>query len=380
MAWTTLESAEREIRNYVARLESFDFVSALHEEYHGNPATEGKVRQVNSAFSQGRMYFESGSRAEMGVRPLLLYYGAMALAAGLVVFKSKGEEACNLRPSHGLKPDDWAKCMQRGLGGILDLRVSVLPGTFQAFARTVWHWHAVTVGINGRTRPELMDLGSVGMADGKSGVTLGDLLSRSRYTGGGFGEVAGAPDRLHRGHIYLNGGDFLFRPSDEIISGMGWEAIGERFGVEVPRFPWGDPNVPVFHCIAQGRPDVMPEMCVVEPFPNGDRLSELVKLYLVSYILGMLARYFPAQWMGLLRNEPGGGAQPLLARATEAIETDFMREFAQQIAVLTDDRQFFGNGFAAVSARGALQFAWRHSRDGLRDLRRHLDDDGRDRD
>ena len=34
---------------------------------------------------------------------------------------------------------------------------------------------------------------------------------------------------------------------------------------------------------------------MVENFPNGDRLSECLKLYLISYVLGMLSRYFSIQ-------------------------------------------------------------------------------------
>ena len=115
---------------------------------------------------------------------------------------------------------------------------------------------------------------------------------------------------------------------------------------------------------------------MIEQFPNGDRLSELVKLYLISYILGMVARYFPLEWMGLLRNEPKGGAQPLLARATAAVETEFIREFAQQIAVLADDRYFFGVEFGDSASTGRLNRAWQDSRESRRDSRRHMDDVG----
>ena len=377
MVWTTLESSNREIWHYVTRLESFDFVAALHREYHGIPAKEGKVRQVNAAFSQGRMYFESGSRAEMGVRPLLLYYGAMALAAGLVIFKAKGTTVYNLRPSHGLRPNAWAESLRQGLSGILDLSVSVVPGTFQELAKAVWHWHVVMVGFNYRLAPQLMDLGCVGLADGKSSVTLRDLLARSKYTGGGYGEVANARYRLHRGSMHLDGGGFAFYPSNATIQEMGMDEVVGLFGGRL-RFPWGDPQIPVFHCVNRGDENSPTEMCIIEPFSNGDRLSEFVKLYLISYILGMVARYFPAEWMGLLRNEPKGGAQPLLAKATGAIESEFIREFAQQIAVLVDDRYFFGGEFGEGTSSRALNRAWQDSRESRRDSRRHIDDVGQD--
>ena len=46
-------------------------------------------------------------------------------------------------------------------------------------------------------------------------------------------------------------------------------------------------------------------MVVMLDFPNGDKLTEFIKLYLVSYVLGMLVRYHPSIWTSLLRNEKG---------------------------------------------------------------------------
>ena len=72
-------------------------------------------------------------------------------------------------------------------------------------------------------------------------------------------------------------------------------------------------------------------MAVTLDFANGDKLTEFVKLYLVSYILGMLARYHPSIWTALLRNEKGDFAQPLLVDAVEAIEKDFASQLSLQL-------------------------------------------------
>ena len=49
---------------------------------------------------------------------------------------------------------------------------------------------------------------------------------------------------------------------------------------------------------------------VLEDLPNGDRLSECLRTYILSYFLGMLVRYYPSRWIALLRDEEGGMAQP----------------------------------------------------------------------
>ena len=83
---------------------------------------------------------------------------------------------------------------------------------------------------------------------------------------------------------------------------------------------------PVFH-----HQEGHPSMTGILDFPNQDKLSEFFKLYLTSYILGMLARYYPSKWMELLRNSPGDFARPLLLKAIEAIEADFPAELSQQV-------------------------------------------------
>ena len=72
-------------------------------------------------------------------------------------------------------------------------------------------------------------------------------------------------------------------------------------------------------------------MVVILDFPNGDKLTEFIKLYLVSYTLGMLARYHPSMWTALLRNEKGDFAQPLLVNAVQAIERDFAEHLSSQL-------------------------------------------------
>ena len=83
--------------------------------------------------------------------------------------------------------------------------------------------------------------------------------------------------------------------------------------------------LPVFHY------DSGETMLVIQGFLNGDKLTEFIKLYLVSYVLGMIARYLPSKWLSLLRNDKGDFAQPLLVGATEELEINFAKEFSKQL-------------------------------------------------
>ena len=220
-----------------------------------------------------------------------------------------------------------------------------------------WHKHISSIfqGESGSqdVYPYVHDLGEVSFSKGDTCFTLGDLISRSRYTGSGYQDVVGEPDRLHRVAVRSGKGGIAFWfPYSGGSRGTIPDGLRKHVGKHGVRMegPAGRENqlifkrdtivIPVFHYY-----DGKLLMSVAEDFPNGDRLTEFLKLYLISYVSGMLARYFPSKWMSLIRNDEGGGAQPLLARATEAVENDFIGEFAQQLAEFKGDAPFFGERF-----------------------------------
>ena len=44
----------------------------INKQFNGMSADCAKIREINAAFSQGRMYFENAKSAGLGVKPLLL--------------------------------------------------------------------------------------------------------------------------------------------------------------------------------------------------------------------------------------------------------------------------------------------------------------------
>lgn len=74
---------------------------------------------------------------------------------------------------------------------------------------------------------------------------------------------------------------------------------------------------PVFHYGSGGF------ATIIEDFPNGDKYTDLIKMYLLSYTLGILVRYLPSKWISLLKNEKSDFAQPPLVDAVNLIESHF---------------------------------------------------------
>lgn len=91
--------------------ESAELVRRFAHERMGRRPTETKAREISAHFSQGREYFRSAAGASELVRPLILYYGAMSLARGAILFLDRGKS--KITAEHGLKTNGWNDVLTR---------------------------------------------------------------------------------------------------------------------------------------------------------------------------------------------------------------------------------------------------------------------------
>src|SRR5438874_1362373 len=96
-----------DVWNSLLAYESRDLVERAYVRRHQRNPSAGHVREVVSSFIQAREYFVNASRAAISVRPLLQYYGVVALTRGLVLMVYRGVSAKVLKPSHGLDAKGW---------------------------------------------------------------------------------------------------------------------------------------------------------------------------------------------------------------------------------------------------------------------------------
>ena len=192
------------------------------------------------------------------------------------------------------------------------------------------------------------NLGDIGFCTTRKPLTLGDLLSRLKQTMHSFQGVTGGASKWFPTIVttYEAETHFLLfaKPPDEVLS-----LVDQRY-VTIQPMPKGWPNIttsfpqrglvfrhqadnahkskfPLFH-ETEGNEAMM---YGIADFPNGDKLSEFFKLYLTSFILGTLARYYPSEWMALLSGSKGDFSRPLVFQAIEAIESEFPTELSKQV-------------------------------------------------
>ena len=336
----------------ISRFESHDFVANWYRKAHGRCASASKVKQINACFAHGREYFRNAGRSEMTVKPVLLYYGVLSCCRGVILANHPRKKEESLRPQHGLETVDWQHTLSGGIGNALELRIRATNGTFSELVDVCWHLNTrhLFVGPTNEMVSGGQPLGDVRFATDGSCLSLDDLLSRLLQTGGAYPDLTGRRAKVFRGariashapgvHVAFP----LIGMPDELRSLADGKNVHIGSSNQVaPGFRQGDDagdtlifvrddgedhlrDLPISHYGGEGE-----FMVVILDFPNGDRLTEFIKLYLVSYILGMLARYHASMWTALLRNEKGDFAQPLLVDAVQAIESDFAEHLSRQL-------------------------------------------------
>jgi hypothetical protein len=332
--------------------ESHDFVEAWYQQKNVRSLNSQRVKEITSCFTQGREYFASAQNAAISVRPLLLYYGVLALARGTILLRNKTKSEASLKPSHGLESVDWQGTLAGGIKKVLDIQIRASSGTFFEFVDAVDNyqdtgsWSAQTLR-RGQFRvvypkPKFMTDGSV--------CTLDDLLARDHRIGLVYKEITHKEAKWHPAEIIglekafeISFFAFSNGPGKEVFeSGFCWPEGTQVFARDTCRRS----RVPNF-CVTVEVNDLSADTVnlpmssysggdafnVIEDFRNGDRFSQLYRTYMISYILGMLVRYFPSKWTALLRNEKGDAAMPLLASAMNAVESDFPKGISEVLVL-----------------------------------------------
>ena len=334
--------------------ESYDYVARWYQKAHQRKPNAAKVSQINACFIQGREYFSNAASSAMSVKPLLLYYGVLSLSRGVILANNPKKKEESLKKSHGLDSHDWQGTLRGGIKDVLELRMRSTDGAFSELVDVCYNLNTMhkfqgptdTKGSGGH------NLGDIKFVSDGSSLTLGDLISRLPQTGGMYVELTGRLAKAFHGCRIAShppGTHFAFPllgiPSELKKLADGKKVIIGSSNQVSPGFMQSDDAGDSLIFVHKDRAAyevaerLFPvsyynggrAMLVILDFPNGDKMTEFFKLYLVSYCLGMLSRYFPSVWMALLRNEKGDFAQPLLVRAVEAIESDFPEQVLHQL-------------------------------------------------
>jgi hypothetical protein len=355
----------RDVWNELTHYQTTDLVRQLYKSEHSREINTARTKQITSCFIQGQEYFINASRANDSVRPLLLYYGVLALSRGAIQFLDNRSED-TLEPGHGLGISEWHDVFTKEVPKdqrrykILALECSVSKGTFSELATAVGNKEAVAFpganfGVDYKTisysipRP---------MPDTARTITFDDVISRTAELARTYLAVTNRQPRTAHGLVSVaNEGGFhvcissdptngaplavqeirkLFLVPDEVTISESGQTIhygGQHYYYLLPDtgsavLPKGFPHV---EDIGGGWHQL------TMPWVGNTYLSPLLRCFVISYFLGMLVRYFPSRWMALLRNDDGDASLPLLREAMRYVEDGFPKLLHRRLPRLIHD-------------------------------------------
>lgn len=337
------ELYNQEIWQQLLSLESRDLVQQRFMRIHSRKLNARRAREINAAARQGREYFRNASNSDLSVRPLLTFYGIASLSrALLLLLKPDGGEE-GLTASHGIETVDWKTVMSgdtaKGLRNLKDLRIRRQSGLFSDFLKYTENHICLHVKSGAVDWSLAYDI-----PDAEEEFSVDDLFSRIpdlrknyenisdtlRYVS--INEMSYSEEKGFRAKVSKDPFS-QFKPTycnlgyDATIQGD-WCVItcdAETFKKELPMF---------IHTYVHKMFGSIPNLFLAEPFSNGARYSQLCVTYMVSYVLGMLVRYYPTHWISLLQGDKGDLIWPTVNRAQGMVE----KSFPELVAEFVNDR------------------------------------------
>jgi hypothetical protein len=338
--------------------ESRDQATRLWEQRHDREASAGKARDINSTLAQGREYFEAAERAGELVRPLLQYYGVLAMSRGVVLFAEREGREATLSQAHGLQIDGW-NGIESGAGAAARLHeLSLRPtnGTYLELAKatrnTEREWiesHDLftfvdvtrprEVNLHGRALPVQQLMQRVPALESLYESCFDDSFACTSASvrllkGGRIAQIEPYEVRVIQGRMENLVRSWQLGPTARLI-----QRADQLYPSREPYYVIGVEGETQEATLAAlpplqrvpGSVGVGEMLYVVEPMPDGLVLSPMLTLFALSYFLGMLVRYNPSVWRTMLNREKGDFVYPLMREISNVIRTDYPRLVLEEL-------------------------------------------------
>lgn len=323
---------KREIQQQLLLLENTDVVREWFQIIHKRELKSKKNKEINSAAKQSSEFFRNAALANNSVRPLLTYYGINTLSKALILLLDPAIEESNLKSGHGLATKKWNNTLfKESIGSSLrdigKLEVKTCTGLFSELVRATdntTYIHAYSSNVDWRLPYDVPQIGFT--------FTLNELLSRIpdldvdlKYLGlqGKYCSATGLSYSESTGFTCKVETEFDAIRNIFESSGYCIEACGKGYNLKCNPDIFEKKRPLFYHKYVNKVFSSIPEIFIVQPFDDAYCYSEMAILYLLSYYLGMLVRYYPTHWNALIQGEKGDIYWPILNRAQKYTEMVF---------------------------------------------------------
>lgn len=325
-------ATNQEIWQQLLSLESRDITQKWFARIYSRELNARRAREINAAAKQAHEYFRNASNSSYTVRPLLTFYGVASLSrALLLLLKADGGEE-GLTAGHGLETVGWGDVMSgdiaAGLTRLGDLKIRTRAGLFSDFVKHTNNRisiHVSTAGVDWRLWYDI--------PKSDEEFSVADLFSRIPDLQQDYSNIS---DVIRYASVnemtYTHDKGFRAKVSKKPFSQF--KAVYEGFGYTATyEGDWCiitcdaktlEKEKPLFiHSYMHKMFGMFPRLFLAEPFSGGARYSQLCITYMVSYVLGMLVRYYPTHWISLVQGAKGDSMWPTINRAQQLVEQSY---------------------------------------------------------
>jgi hypothetical protein len=318
----------RKVWELLANYESYELVKKAYATRHGRMPSSRHAREIAAPFSHARSYFRSAEFAEATVKPLLLYYGVLNLSRGLTLFLCRGFREANLAPSHGLSVNSWGNEMSKETPDFAKLKIQLNEtGMFLHLATATECKSHIRSRISGMDSNYFVNQTLTPMAT----ISLGDLISRlppllnqflrwKNFTNCAHVTSFCTAIEIQVGVMIDNYIEMNEELSEKLFLGTPFRFI---YAAGNHLFFRGPNDLSMFPGVSDYRGPSGKVPSIVARYDKGVSLSHICTIYALSYILGMVVRYYPMQWAALVKGQFSDSALPTLWASISFIESEF---------------------------------------------------------
>ncbi|MFZ1414510.1 MAG: YaaC family protein [Defluviicoccus sp.] len=330
---------QQETWQQLLSLESRDIVATWFKKIHCRDLNARRVKEINASAKQAREFFRNAHAANNTVKPLLTYYGVASLSRALtLLFRRKGGEE-GLTRGHGLETIDWSNNLSGelsvGLEALRKLKVRTCAGLFAdlvSATKNRMSMHIQSSAVGWRISYDQPKLGDEVIFEQliqrmpdltKDHVVLNTRPMYANINQITYSETAGVMIKISSYNVqnfkkYYEDVGYKLQEDGKLTIMTG---TSQLFRSQTPQF---------MHAYIETMLGI-PGLFLIAPFPSGNTYSQICISYIVSYILGMLARYYPTHWVSLAQGGCGDALWPTLNRAHRCIEETFPELVAEMI-------------------------------------------------
>lgn len=332
--------AQRSPWDEIANFEAHDIVRSRYLHKHHRELNAATAREIAAPFIQARHYYQSAEGADRTVKPLLLYYGVISLSRGLVLYLTGRREA-TLSQSHGLSVAHWQSVFSAPNPDFSQLMITASgSGSFGELVNATENRNLLrsnSSGINLKLDLEPVPVGSA--------FNFGEIL-------------AGLPELSDQIRHWIPPRCFAFSHeksanTDETTLKIPrrYPSIDERLVVSTI----GQGNCRILSCdekiilaettnggklsadltdLTLGQFAGVGTLYMAQKYSSGVSLNKITQIFAISYIIGMLVRYYPSTWIDLIHQRIGDSSSPTITSVIYCIEKLFpslVVDFLQEI-------------------------------------------------